>query len=179
MSDNTDLTSLWTGKGIDKERSGGCFYDDGLKFACKRCGRCCGSAPGFVYLSRRDLLTLCKGLDMSVRSFVAKYCRFTSYYEGQSVLALKEKSNYDCILFDKGCSAYQFRPLQCSTYPFWTWMIEDKESWDIVAESCGGMNQGKLYPKDFIQKQSAIYEQNKPISKEEVGELVAAEKEDK
>ena len=35
------------------------FYKNGLNFECQRCSFCCGHSPGYVYLSERDLLTLC------------------------------------------------------------------------------------------------------------------------
>jgi len=149
------------------------FYAEGLCFECQRCGGCCGKAPGFVYLSKEDLQKLCEHTGLKVRQFVNKYCRFADYYEGKKVLALKEQKNYDCIFFDKGCTVYKSRPIQCSTYPFWTWMVESKESWDEVAKNCPGMNKGLRYDLDFINNQSYTYSSNTPITKEEVGILIS------
>ena len=83
------------------------FYKSGLHFECQRCSFCCGHSPGFVYLSKRDLTTLCKHFDMTVKDFVEKYCRWADYYYGSKVLALLEKKNYDCILWENGCSCYE------------------------------------------------------------------------
>ena len=147
------------------------FYEKGLNFSCKRCSACCGSAPGFVYLSKRDLLALCKTLNMEIEPFVEKYCRWADYYGGATVLALKEKKNYDCILWENECSAYEGRPVQCYTYPFWTWMIADKQTWDECAADCPGMNSGKLWTKEEIERNSKEYSQNEPITKEETEAL--------
>ena len=38
--------------------------------------------------------------------------------EEKIVLCLKEKPNFDCILWKDGCEAYEGRPVQCRTYPF-------------------------------------------------------------
>ncbi|MCR5218464.1 YkgJ family cysteine cluster protein [Treponema sp.] len=152
------------------------FYQEGLHFECKRCSFCCGHSPGYVYLSKRDLLTLCKYFDCNIEDFVKKYCRWAGYYEGKTVLALFEKKNYDCILWNNGCTAYPARPVQCSTYPFWTWMIEDQDTWNECAKDCPGMNSGKLWPKEKILADSTAYQNNTPITREEVLQLMEEEK---
>lgn len=148
------------------------FYKDGLNFSCQRCSFCCGHSPGFVYLSLRDLTTLCNHFQMKISTFVEKYCRWADYYYGTQVLALKEMKNYDCILWDKGCSAYEARPIQCSTYPFWSWMLTDKETWDDCAKDCPGMNKGELHPVEEIAEARKKYAENIPLHKEEVLELI-------
>ena len=147
------------------------FYKNGLKFSCQRCSFCCGHSPGFVYLSKTDLQNLCDFFKMDTKTFVEKYCRWADYYEGATVLALLEKKNYDCVLWNNGCSAYGARPIQCSTYPFWSWIVQDKNTWDEIAKECPGMNKGQIWDADFIEKTKSEYEKNVPITKEEVEEL--------
>lgn len=153
------------------------FYKDGLNFECQRCSFCCGHSPGFVYLSKRDLAELLKFFNMKTAEFVEKYCRWADYYYGEQVLALLEKKNYDCILWENGCSAYQARPVQCSTYPFWSWMIKSKEMWDECAKDCPGMNKGKTWTYEEILKNKNAYDQNKPLTKQEVEKLIEEERE--
>ena len=62
------------------------FYKNGLKFSCKRCSFCCGHSPGFVYLSKSDLLRLCDFFKMNPLDFAQKYCRWANYYHGDTVL---------------------------------------------------------------------------------------------
>ena len=143
------------------------FYKEGLKFTCKQCSMCCGHSPGFVYLSKIDLDKLCNFLKMSGKDFAKKYCRWAGYYEGKEVLALKEMKNYNCILWNNGCSAYEARPVQCATWPFWTWMIENKDSWNECAKDCQGMNKGRLWSKEEIEENSKKYTENIPLEKEE------------
>ena len=131
----------------------------------------------YWYLSLRDLTALCDFFKLSVKEFVSKYCRWADYYYGTKVLALLEKKNYDCILWENGCSAYTARPIQCSTYPFWSWMIQDKETWEECAKDCPGMNKGKVWPVEEIEKNKRAYDANKPLKMEEVLEII--EKEDK
>lgn len=152
------------------------FYENGLRFECKRCSFCCGHSPGFVYLSKRDLDSLCKALKLKYFEFIKKYCRKADYYYGRQVLALLEKSNYDCILWENGCSVYEARPVQCSTYPFWSWMIKDEDSWNECSKDCMGMNDGRLWSKEEIEKAKTSYDKNRPMFIEEVEELLKNEK---
>lgn len=150
-----------------------CFYENGLKFECSRCSFCCGHSPGFVYLSRNDLERLLDFFKMPVKEFIEKYCRFVDYYYGETVLALKELKNFDCILWNNGCSAYNARPVQCSTYPFWSWMIKDKKVWDECSKDCPGINRGKIWNKNQIEEQKKLYDENRPLKKEEVIKMYA------
>lgn len=143
------------------------FYKNGLNFSCARCSFCCGHSPGFVYLSHKDLGNLCNFFNMKPVDFVQKYCRWVDYYEGKTVLALLEQKNYDCILWNKGCTAYEGRPVQCRTWPFWSWMIKSKEMWDECAKECPGMNKGRLWSFEEIEENRTAYEENKPITIEE------------
>lgn len=157
---------------MDKDKT---FYSEGLYFECQRCSYCCGHSPGFVYLSKNDMERLRSHFDIPLKEFVEKYCRWADYYYGKTVLALFEKKNYDCVLWNNGCSAYEARPLQCSTYPFWTWMVADKETWCDCGKDCPGINKGKLWSKDEIEACTKAYDANEPITKEEVESLIALE----
>ena len=78
-------------------------------------------------------------------------------------------------MWDNGCSAYKARPVQCYTYPFWSWMIKDKQTWDECAKECPGMNRGKVWPVEEIEKNKTEYVQNRPLKKEEVEKLIEEE----
>lgn len=147
------------------------FEKNGLKFECKRCSGCCGKSPGFVFLSKADLERLCGFFCMKPVEFVEKYCRWTVYYEGKTVLALFEQKNYDCVLWNNGCSAYEERPVQCRTYPFWDWMIKSKEMWDECAVDCPGMNNGPLHSAEEILSLAQEYAENQPLTLEDFNEL--------
>lgn len=111
---------------------------------------------------------------MSVKDFVAKYCRWANYYYGKQVLSLLEKPNYDCIFWDNGCTIYEGRPSQCRTYPFWAWIVKDKETWDDVAKECPGMRaaNGRHWTFEEIEANRKEYVANVPMTREEVEELL-------
>ena len=147
------------------------FYNEGLRFECTRCSYCCGKVPRFVYLSKQDMLTLVEHLSLEPSAFVKKYCRWVNYYYGKTVLALLTKKNHDCIFWEDGCTAYKARPIQCSTFPFWSWILKDKEIWEDCARECPGMNRGKLFSKSEIKKIRAKFNKNIPITKEQFDRL--------
>lgn len=154
--------SVWWGRIINE-----CFYENGLNFECNKCSACCRLRPGFVYLSQRDLTSLCQWFRLSETEFIEKYCRWVGYYDGKEALCLMELKNYDCIFWNKdtGCTAYGARPVQCSTYPFWDWILKDKETWNEIAKECPGFNKGRLWTKDEIEQQRIEYVHNNPITR--------------
>lgn len=128
------------------------FYKDGLRFECKRCSACCRHDPGFVYLSENDLERLTAWSALGRDEFIGKYCRWVSRGSNEEYLCLLEKPGYDCILWDNGCIAYDARPLQCSSYPFWSSLLRDEDWWEANARDCPGINSGRLYTAEEIER---------------------------
>lgn len=143
------------------------FYDKGLSFECQQCSHCCCDEPGFVYLSREDLDNILALLAIPEQDFIDQFCRFVPFYDGSEVLCLKEKENYDCIFQNKGkgCEIYKARPVQCSTYPFWSFIIKNKKAWEDEAKECPGINKGKIHTKEEIEEANFLYEKNIPLRK--------------
>ena len=144
-----------------------CFYKDGLRFECRRCSDCCRISPGVVYLSKNDLTRLSQCFKISEVDFIAKYCRWVQYYGNKEALALLEKDNFDCVLWGEGgCLAYNARPVQCSTYPFWSWILKSQAEWDEESKSCKGINNGAIRSRQEIDGQKFLYEHNLPITRD-------------
>lgn len=124
---------------------------NGLRFECTRCSNCCRHEPGYVFLSRRDIERICRGLGIDEPDMVLKYCRTVHVGEFKK-LSLKEKKNYDCIFWENdGCSIYEHRPLQCRSYPFWMKNVESENSWRETSKQCPGIGKGKLYKQKEIE----------------------------
>ena len=98
---------------------------------------------------------------MSKLEFIEKYCRRVPYHNGTEVLCLLEKDNFDCILWDNGCTAYEARPVQCSTYPFWTSILCSESAWNEESDSCPGINCGQHRTRSEILENLLKYEENK------------------
>lgn len=142
------------------------FYEAGLKFECRRCSDCCRISPGYVYLSKKDLTSLRDWFKIGEDEFIGKYCRWVQYYGTREALCLREKGNYDCVLWENGCTAYGARPVQCSTYPFWPWILKSRETWDAEAKDCKGMNSGALHSVQEIEERRLLYANNAPVTRE-------------
>jgi Fe-S-cluster containining protein len=128
------------------------FYSDGLRFSCSRCSSCCRGGPGYVFLSKDDLGRILACLQLDFPSFFKKYCSLVDMGTGYA-LSLAEKKNYDCIFWeDKGCALYENRPIQCSTFPFWSSILGSRESWDDAGRDCPGIGHGELRSREYIEE---------------------------
>ncbi|HDQ14906.1 MAG TPA: YkgJ family cysteine cluster protein [Sediminispirochaeta sp.] len=137
---------------------GGEFYNEGLRFECTRCSRCCRHEPGYVFLSYNDLPRLLDKFEMSRENFIQKYCRAV-LINGVYRLSLKEKENYDCLFWeDGGCRIYEARPLQCRSFPFWASYLSESRQWQALGDSCPGVNRGPVHSREEIEQWLALRE---------------------
>jgi len=95
---------------------------------------------------------------MEYTAFIATWCRWVSFDRDSERLALKEKSNFDCIFWKDtgsegtvGCVAYRARPLQCRAFPFWDSVVCSPEAWETTGRACPGINSGKLHSREEIE----------------------------
>jgi hypothetical protein len=123
------------------------WYSDGLAFSCTRCGDCCTGSPGYVWVRREEIEGLARFLGMSVEAFGRRYLRRVG-----RKLSLLEKSNGDCVFYDRGCTVYPARPTQCRTFPFWTENLASASSWSEAARECPGIGRGRLIPLEEIRR---------------------------
>ena len=128
------------------------WYDKGLHFSCRRCGNCCGGAPGYVWVSDEEIVALAAELGMPAADFERRYVRPVDG-RGKSLV---EQANYDCIFFlpGQGCKVYDSRPRQCRTWPFWRSSMRTEGDWQMASENCPGMGRGELYDAARIQATS-------------------------
>jgi len=136
------------------------FYAAGLRFSCTRCSSCCRHESGFVYLSENDLSRLADEFKMEYTAFIATWCRWVSFNRDSERLALKEKSNFDCIFWKDpaGCTVYHARPLQCRTFPFWDSVVCSPEAWEATGRACPGINTGKPHEREEIENSLRLME---------------------
>ncbi len=142
----------------DKLAAGdGPWYANGLDFTRTQCGNCCTGGPGYVWISKGELVLLAEHLKVTPQTIVEQYCR---KIDGQ--FSLKERRSpqglYDCVFLKetkreacdtrgervvhtiRACTVYPVRPLQCRTWPFWPENLSSKSTWDRAAKGCHGMN---------------------------------------
>lgn len=125
------------------------WAEDGLRFTCTRCGKCCqGPEPGYVEVTRAEVERIAAHLGIPLETFGRRYLRRV---KGNKV-SLTEQQNGDCVFWKRGegCSVYEVRPTQCRTFPFWPEVVESPESWEEQREMCPGMGEGRRYSPERI-----------------------------
>lgn len=125
------------------------WYQDGLKFKCTQCGDCCSGAPGYVWVDEGEIEALAKAMKMEVEAFREKFIRKVGRR-----FSLIEYSDGDCILLDpktRKCLAYEGRPVQCRTWPFWDSNLKNEATWKTTCEACPGAGKGKFYTLEQIE----------------------------
>lgn len=121
------------------------FYDNGLQFECTGCGECCKYSDAVVYVTDEEITAIAGYLQLSDAEFALNYI---GAFRGEWVL----KSRGDACIFlnDHVCKVYPVRPRQCQTFPFWSDILKTRERWNLVSESCEGMDQGRLFNAEEI-----------------------------
>ena len=89
---------------------------------CSQCeGNCCIGESGYIWISKEEIDKLSNHLNLSQNELRDKYLKKVGYK--YSIIERKiDEENYSCIFFDldkKQCSIYEYRPVQCRTFPFW------------------------------------------------------------
>ncbi len=135
------------------------WFQKGLRFQCTGCGKCCTGSPGYVFLSPDDIERFSCHLQLPLETFIARYTRRVD-----DRLALIDAPHSDACIFLKNnqCSAYEARPVQCRTFPWWAQILSSKTAWLEAARGCEGINHpdAPLVPFVQIESQRATYLDN-------------------
>ncbi|MGD0785782.1 MAG: YkgJ family cysteine cluster protein [Sedimentisphaerales bacterium] len=130
------------------------WYIGGLHFECAACGNCCsGPDEGVIWISKPEIKLLAEHLGLSDSELRKKYLRRIGFH----ISILENPQTKDCVFLrhingSKKCTIYNFRPMQCRTWPFWTVNIDSPDDWNRAAMKCPGINKGKFYSFDEIEK---------------------------
>ena len=130
------------------------WYIGGLHFECSQCGNCCaGPDEGFIWISKHETEMLADHLELTLDQLRQRFLR----REGNRTTIIEEPISKDCVFLTKiagqrGCCAYPARPNQCRTWPFWTSNLQSPADWNMAATICPGINRGKLYTFEDIEK---------------------------
>jgi Fe-S-cluster containining protein len=122
------------------------WYQDGLRFACTKCGNCCTGSPGFTWVSEDEIDRLSVRLGLDREAFIRKYTR-SVWRQGEERRSLVEHRRGDCVFWvsGTGCTVYEDRPRQCRTWPFWRSNLAEADDWAAAARACPGMDRGPLH----------------------------------
>ena len=130
------------------------WYIAGLSFTCQECGACCaGPEAGYIWLTTKEIEMIAEHLEMTRESFQKKYIKKV----GPRYSIIENHKTNDCIFLtdykgSRGCAIYAVRPNQCRTWPFWDYNLDSPEDWNYEAIKCPGINRGRHYTFDEIEK---------------------------
>ena len=129
------------------------WYQDGLRFECTRCGKCCTGAPGFVWVTDAEMRAIAEYRAEPVEEVLGLYTRLA---DGRRTL--REKSNGDCVFYDReaGCTVYPVRPRQCRTWPFWESTVATPQDWQKTTQICPGSGRGELITAEEITRRVKV-----------------------
>ncbi len=131
-------------------------YVGGLHFECMQCGRCCsGPSEGYIWVTKPEIEFIADFLKISVGRLRQEYLK----HIGLRTTIIEHPGTRDCIFLNHGlhgeqkrCMIYSVRPSQCRTWPFWPENLADPDAWNKAAQKCHGINHGRLYTHDEIEK---------------------------
>jgi Fe-S-cluster containining protein len=163
------------------------WYQNGLKFKCTTCGACC-TWEGDVWVTEDEMTRIANYLKMDINEFAQKYVKFDSFKgkfklkhkrdfpEGKNTETLKREFHH-CVFLQENrkCAIYPARPIQCSTYPFWSEKLRNERVWNNEKWSCEGIDHpnAELIPYEEIEKQRRLHEesQQKSVASDDVKSL--------
>eukprot|EP01130_Rhizamoeba_saxonica_P014220 TRINITY_DN618_c0_g1_i1.p1 TRINITY_DN618_c0_g1~~TRINITY_DN618_c0_g1_i1.p1 ORF type:complete len:181 (-),score=30.09 TRINITY_DN618_c0_g1_i1:11-553(-) len=132
LSKKTRLTRRYATDKIKKD----VWWKNGLNFKCTGCGKCCVS-EGVVELSPKDRVDIPAYLGIPQTKFMEEYVEIR---ENEHYI-LQSKQDKCIFLNDKNqCDIYEMRPIQCSTYPYWSDVLKSKRSWNQEKKYCEGID---------------------------------------
>ena len=102
-------------------------------FECRLCGNCCKGYGG-TFVTRQDIEAISRYIGADSRKFVAEYCQLS----GQKPVLAQRSDGY-CIFWDKLCKIHPVKPMMCKRWPFVRSLLVDSANWQIMADSCPGI----------------------------------------
>jgi len=125
------------------------WYQNGLRFSCQRCGKCCFDEGEYteVYVDDEDIARMAARLGIYPYEFRKRYVK-----KSDGFLVLRSRGGA-CILLSRGrCRAYPEHPGQCRTWPFWPQNLFRRVWYGEVKKRCPGVGKGRRYTAEEIER---------------------------
>jgi len=107
-----------------------------FRFDCHRCGHCCRIGHGQVWMEPQDVAPMAAAVGVSEEAFLEFQVRTV---DGR--LSLREQPDGACVLLEGGnsCRAYDVRPAQCRSFPYWPAVLDSAASLAAASLYCPGI----------------------------------------
>ncbi len=161
-------------------------FNDGVRFDCTPCGRCCASLKFPIPLFVRDVRTISRYLGLSVERFLDGYCvhlvDVVQTPDGSveiPSIALRVPDSGRCVFLDDAnrCRIHAAKPFVCAQSPFLRIVAEDESLWREGASYCPGVGVGPRFSRSAIlsllQEEDAREEEDLELIRANGGDLEA------
>jgi len=124
-------------------------------FVCTQCGFCC-QGETTVSLDEDDRKRMAKALELSPDELEDLYLRRSG-----TVVQMKITEGH-CIFYDNGCTVHQGRPWRCAQWPLVPALLNGKDNFTIISDSCPGINKEISYSefckilKDYLRDHDTV-----------------------
>jgi len=130
------------------------WYAGGLHFECQQCGRCCsGPSEGYIWVTKPEIELITDFLKIPIGQVRRDYLKRVGF----RTTIIEQPNTKNCIFLrevegQKKCMIYPVRPSQCRIWPFWPDNLANVDAWNKAAQKCSGINRGRLYSSEEIEK---------------------------
>ena len=109
--------------------------------------------PGYVYMDQEEVARVAAHLGMTANALKRKYRMRRD--DGSDEWYIDALHGKGCPLLTRDglCSVHPVKPKQCSSFPFWSEMLEDGSEWEAAKSFCPGLDApwGELYDRGRIK----------------------------
>jgi len=113
-------------------------------FVCQQCGYCC-QGDTTVSLDENDQERMVQHLGLKREEVDRRFWRKTG-----NTVQMRTVDGH-CIFFADGCTIHAGKPWRCTQWPLHPSMLADRENYEVIKESCPGINRDLSY-EDFCKK---------------------------
>jgi Fe-S-cluster containining protein len=113
-------------------------------FVCQQCGYCC-QGDTTVSLDENDQERMVQHLGLKREEVDRRFWRKTG-----NTIQMRTVDGH-CIFFADGCTIHAGKPWRCTQWPLHPSMLADRENYEVIKESCPGINRDLSY-EDFCKK---------------------------
>lgn len=102
-------------------------------FVCRQCGYCC-QGETTVSLDKNDQKKMVRHLGLEREEVARRFWRQTGGTVQMQVI------DGHCVFYDNGCTIHAGKPWRCTQWPMHPSILADRDNYEIIRESCPGIN---------------------------------------
>ena len=122
-------------------------------FVCQQCGYCC-QGDTTVSLDENDQKRMVQHLGLKREEVARRFWRKTG-----NTIQMRTVDGH-CIFFADGCTIHAGKPWRCTQWPLHPSMLADRENYEVIRESCPGINRDLSYD-DFCKEFTELLKNEK------------------